>query len=194
MRVHVAAVCSGLLIACAASGADRLNIRPGEWEITSKTQMSGAFLPNETLAKMTPQQRAQLEASMREQANREEVERECVTEKEIQQPFGGADLEKNDCRQSMVQTSRTTQEVRFVCTGERKGSGVLKLNAPDPKRMTATVELRGGEGAETYLIRTQMSGRWLSDQCEEEDEDDSYDDESNGDYDEEGFDEDESGE
>lgn len=176
-----------LCLTFAASGADRIDLRTGTWEVTATTHMSGMLLSREELAKMTPQQRAQIEAAMKEEAAKgpqTEVTRECITAEDLERPFASADMEQ--CASTLVRTSRTTYEGQLECTGERKGGGLLKVNAPTPEAMTATFELRSGEGRDAFTIRSQMKGRWLSSQCDDEDapEDDEEDASSPDEFDE----------
>lgn len=173
------AVCAALPFA--AGGQDKLDIRTGTWEITATTHMSGTPLSNEMLSKMTPEQRAEVQAAMREEAAKgpqTEVSRECITPEEVERPFASADLE--NCTQQIVRTTRTTQEARLQCTGEYKGSGLLRVTAPNPQTMTATLELSAGDGPSPFTIKAQMKGRWLAAACEDEDAYDESDEEDAG--------------
>jgi hypothetical protein len=157
-------------LAYAASAAEKLDIRTGTWEVTATTQMSGMPLSDEMLGKMTPEQRAEIQAAMRAEAAKgpqTEVTRECITAEDVERPFESASGE--DCKQTIVRTTRTTQEARLVCTGEHKGEGLLRVNASNPETMTATLDLRAGDGPNAFTIKAQMKGRWLSAACEDED-------------------------
>ncbi|MGH8176389.1 MAG: DUF3617 domain-containing protein [Steroidobacter sp.] len=163
-------------VAPLAMAAEKIDIRPGTWEITATTHMSGApTVSQDLLSKMTPQQRAELEAAFKAEAAKgpqTEVSRECITAEEAERPFKAA--EREGCTQIITRTTRTTQEARLVCTGENKGSGMLRVTAPNPETMTAAFELRSGDGPDAMTIKSQMKGRWLTAECEE---DDSYDEE-----------------
>jgi Protein of unknown function (DUF3617) len=171
-----AGICA--VLSLAAGAQEKLDIRTGTWEITATTHMSGTPLSDEMLSKMTPEQRAEVQAAMREEAAKgpqTEVSRECITPEEVERPFASADLE--DCTQQIVRTTRTTQEARLQCTGEHKGSGLLRVTAPNPQTMTATLDLRAGDGPTPFTIKAQMKGRWLAAACEDEDAYDESDDE-----------------
>jgi hypothetical protein len=173
--------------ALSASAEDKLDIRTGTWEVTATTHMSGTPLSREMLGKMTPQQRAEIEAAMKAEVAKgpqTEVTRECITTEDVEHPFKSASTE--DCTQSISRTTRTTQEVRLVCTGEYKGTGLLRVNAPNPESMTATLDLRAGEGPEALTIKSQMKGRWLAAGCDDEDaqEEDEEDASAPDEYDE----------
>jgi Protein of unknown function (DUF3617) len=165
-----------LLIACFAaphaSAAEKLDVKPGLWEIASTHHISGLPpMPKEWLDKVTPEQRAEMEAAFKREAEKgpqTDTERECITQKEAEQPFNVADAK--DCKQTIVRTTRNTQEVRLTCTGEFKGTGVMRVTTPTPETMTGTLDLQLGEGKDAMKIKSQLKGRWLGPDCGDEDE------------------------
>ena len=167
-----------VMASLAADAQQKLDIRTGTWEITATTHMSGTPLSNEMLQKMTPKQREEIQAAMRAEAAKgpqTEVTRECITAEEVERPFASAEID--DCSQEIVRTTRNTQEARLTCTGEYKGSGVLRVTAPNPETMTATLDLSAGDGPASFTVKSQMKGRWLAATCEDEDAYDESDDE-----------------
>jgi len=154
-----------------AGSAEKLNVKTGLWEITSVSQISGMPpLPKDMLDKMTPEQRAQMEKAMQQESKgpRTDTERECITQKEVDHPFEGK--EDDDCQHTIVQTTRTSQEVRLTCTGEHKGSGTFRISTPTPESMSGTLDLRMGEGDHIMTVKSQLKGRWLGPDCGDEDE------------------------
>lgn len=190
------------VLACAslpllAASAEQLNVKLGLWEITSVTRTSGMPpLPKELMDKMTPEQRAAMAAEAKANAAgapSKDTDRECITQQDLERPFQSASTE--DCKQTIVAATRTSQEVRLVCKGEQHGSGVLRIATPTPETMNGTLDLKVGEGADAFTIKGQLSGRWLGADCGDEADDDeedsadlSDDDES---YDDETYDDDE---
>jgi len=171
---------AGLLsLPLAASAADRLNVKLGLWEITSTTQMTGMpQLAPELLAKMSPQQRAQMEAAFKAEASKgptKDVSKECVTRKDLDHPFSTSS-DRKDCKQTVVTTTRTSQEVHMVCTGQHKGTGTFRVNAPNPQTISGDFNLTSAEGANPMVIKMQLKGRWLSPDCGDEGEDEESDD------------------
>ena len=161
-----------------AIAADKLDIKPGLWEITSTHHITGIPpMPKELADKVTPEQRAAMETAFKKEADKgpqTDTDRECITKKEAEQPF---DLgEAKDCKQTVVRTTRTSQEVRLSCSGELKGSGVLRVTTPTPESMTGTLDLQLGDGEDSMKVKSQLQGRWLGPDCG--DEDDAGDDES----------------
>lgn len=167
---------SGILLAAAcflvpvAAAAEKLNVKPGLWEINSTSRISGVPpLPPEVLAKMTPEQRAQMEAAFKAETQKgpqRDVDRECITLEELERPFQSANAE--NCTQTIVATTRTTQEVRLVCTGEYKGSGVFRVTTPTAETMTGTLDLSMGEAKNAMRIQAKLDGRWLGADCGDE--------------------------
>jgi hypothetical protein len=169
-----------------AGAADKLNVKTGLWEITTVSHISGSPpLPKEVLERMTPQQRAEMAAAIKEQASKgpqTDTDRQCLTQKDLDHPFESADSE--DCTHTIVRTTRTSQEMKLSCTGKHKGSGSLRVNATTPESMNGELDIKIGEGSDVMTIKSQLKGRWLGPDCGDEDETD--------DSDADGHDEDES--
>lgn len=172
--VLVAAAVATALPAWAA--AETLNVKTGLWEITSVTETRGMPpLPKELLNSLTPEQRAKMEAEIRAgQKNADkDTDRECVTQKDLEQPFQSANTK--ECKQTIVKSSRTAQEVQIVCSGGIPGSGVFKVSASNPETMSGTLDLKLGEGADAMTIKARLQGRWLSSDCGDEADSDDAD-------------------
>ena len=162
-----------------AAGADKLNVKLGLWEITSITRFSGMPpLPKELMDKMTPQQRAEMAAKIKAASEEEpepEVSSECITQEDLDKPFASANSE--ECTQTVVRTTRNTQEMRLVCTGKTKGSGTFRVTTPTPETMTGDLDLKVGEGSNVMTLNGKIKGRWLGADCGDEDDSNDVDDE-----------------
>lgn len=173
------AVAALLLTTLSAAGAERLNVKLGLWEMTSIMRFSGVPpLPKEVMDKMTPEQRAKMIADLKAAAAEEpeeEVSSECITQEDLDKPFSSAD---DDCTQTVVRTTRNTQEIRMSCTGKIKGSGLLRVTTPTPETMTGELDLKTGEGPDAFTLKGKIKGRWLGPDCGDEDDDDMDDDEN----------------
>jgi hypothetical protein len=171
---HIGAGLAGaacLLAPLLAVSAEQLAIKTGLWEITSSTQMSGTpQLPKEVTASMTPEQRAKLEADLKSASKdpKRNVDRSCITKKDVENPFHGA---SENCKQSIVRTTRTAQEVRLVCSGALKGTGFIRINAPTPESMTGVMDIKMGDGTDALNLKANLTGRWLGADCGEEADD-----------------------
>ena len=159
-------------VAPLAVAADKLDVKPGLWEITSTHQISGIPpMPKEWQEKVTPEQRAAMETAFKKEAEKgpqTDTDRECITKQQAAQPFDVGDTK--DCTQTVVRTTRTTQEVHLSCKGEYKGNGVLRVTTPTPETMTGTLDLQLGEGKDAMKVKSQLKGRWLGPDCGDEDD------------------------
>jgi hypothetical protein len=162
-----------------AAAPERLNVKLGLWEMTSIMRFSGVPpLPKEVLDKMTPQARAKMIADLKAASQEEpepETSSECITQDDLDKPFQSAN--SDDCKQTIVRTTRTSQEIRLVCTGKTSGSGTFKVNTPTPETMNGTLDLKAGDGPDPFVIKGTIKGRWLGADCgDEDDSDDNNDD------------------
>ena len=168
-QIALLACCCGAPLALAA---DKLDVKPGLWEITSSHHITGIPpMPKEWADKVTPEQRAAMEAAFRKESEKgpqTDTERECINKQDAEKPF---DIGDKDCTQTVVRTTRTTQEVRLSCTGETKGSGVLRVTTPTPETMTGTLDLQLGDGKDPMRVKSELKGRWLGPDCGDEAED-----------------------
>jgi Protein of unknown function (DUF3617) len=159
-------------VAPLAVAADKLDVKPGLWEITSTHQISGIPpMPKEWQEKVTPEQRAAMETAFKKEAEKgpqTDTDRECITKQQAEQPFDVGDTK--DCTQTVVRTTRTTQEVHLSCNGEYQGNGVLRVTTPTPETMSGTLDLQLGEGKDAMKVKSQLKGRWLGPDCGDEDD------------------------
>lgn len=179
MNVRMSSMLAVATLGLPALGhTETLNVKLGLWEITSLTETRGMPpLPKGLLDKLTPEQRRNMEAEIKAEQKKgadKDTDRECITQKDIERPFESSNTK--ECTQSIVTTTRTTQEVRIVCTGGIPGSGLLKITAPTPENMSGSLDLKLGEGAEAMTIKAQLQGRWLSSDCGDEADNDDGDD------------------
>ena len=181
MNIPLRATAALFACCCAAPlalAADKLDVKPGLWEITSTHNISGIPpMPKDWADKVTPEQRAAMEEAFRKESAKgpqTETDRKCITKQDADKPF---DIADKDCSQTIVHTTRNTQEVRLSCTGETKSSGVLRVTSPTPETMTGTLDLQLGEGKDPMKVKSELKGRWLGPDCGDEAADDSADDE-----------------
>jgi hypothetical protein len=177
--LKITAIAALLLAALSAGGAEKLNVKLGLWEMTSISRFSGMPpLPKEVTDKMTPQQRAEMAAKIKAASEEEpepEVSSECITQEDLDKPFASSNTE--ECTQTVVRTTKNTQEIRLVCTGKTKGSGLFRVTTPTPETMTGDLDLKVGEGSEVMSISAKLKGRWLGADCGDEDDGDGEEDE-----------------
>ncbi len=161
-------VSAGAILLAHAAGP-KFNIKPGLWEITSTGTSSGTPpIPDDVLARMSPDQRAKFEASMQAamaQANAPHVVKSCITEKQLEQgpDFGGGD--SKSCKQTIVTQTSTAMEVHMECSGEQKMSGTLRYQAVSSEAVSGSTDMVVTNGTKTMSSKHNMQGKWLGSDC-----------------------------
>lgn len=162
---------AGLLAPLAVSAAEPLNVKTGQWEITTLTQTQGTPpIPEDVLAKMPAEQRAKLEAMF---GNREGAppkahkSTECVTKEDLAKPFHAS--EDENCQTTILKSTSTTQDIAVSCKGEHVSSGKMHIEAPTPESMKGLLDIALQGGKSPMQIKTQISGRWLGPTCKKDD-------------------------
>ena len=174
-RTSIAA--AGLIAAALAAGnarAETLDIRTGLWETTSTMTMTGmtgagagaAQMPD--TSKMTPEQRAHIEALMKTMRGEPKttVTRTCVTQETLEKDR--FDEHESNCTRTVVEKTKKLVHMTLACKSERGGTGHGEFRYEAPNRETlkggfemTTIPAKGG----TIHMKSQTSGRWLSADC-----------------------------
>jgi hypothetical protein len=158
-RVFTALVLTALPL---VSQAATLDIKTGAWEVTTTTAMSGMPMPKEALAKMPPEQRAKVEASMRAQAGqgKPQTSRSCVTREDLDRgQLGHSD--KPNCKRKVITQNAGHLEMEEVCTGPEPSKSHFKFDATSNERYTGSIDMLRGDSK----VHVDLSGRWLSATC-----------------------------
>jgi uncharacterized protein DUF3617 len=156
--------CAGI---CAAQTP--LNVKTGEWESTISSDTSGQLpIPQEMIDKMTPEQRAKMEAMMKArgmQGPRTTVTKHCVKKEDLDKPFGN---DNKSCKPTIVNSSATKQEIHMDCeVGGGKQVGTLKFEAVDSSTVKGSMQMTASNGGRTMNVNSTFSARWLGPACTE---------------------------
>jgi len=161
----LALVCT---VACNAQTTP-LNVKTGEWESTIASDTSGQLpIPQDMLDKMTPEQRAKMEAMMKArgmQGPRTTVTKHCVKKEDLDKPFGN---ENKSCKPTIVTSSATKQEIHMECEmGGGKQVGTLKFEAVDSSTVKGSMQMTASNGGRTMNVNSTFSAKWLGPACTE---------------------------
>ena len=146
-----------------------LNVKTGEWEVTTTGESTGQLpIPQAMLDKMTPEQRAKMEAMMKArgmQGPRTIVNKHCVKKEDLDKPFGNDD---KSCKRTIVTASATKQEIHMECEmGGGKQVGTLKFEAVDSSTVKGSMQMTASNGARTMNVNSTFSAKWLGPACTE---------------------------
>jgi hypothetical protein len=162
-------VIAGLCAAAALAQTTALDLNPGLWQITSTGSMSGAPpIPPETLANMTPEKRAQVQAMMQAamaHAGEPQIAQRCVTEDQLRRGLNFDERTNPSCHRTMVSTSSTLLVVHEECTGARPMVGDFRFTAVDRETMKGDITVVMGTSANATTVQRSLQGKWLGSDC-----------------------------
>jgi hypothetical protein len=143
-----------------------LNVKPGLWEMTVNVDMPGGVPPGVDTSKMTPQQKAQMDAIMKGRglgAGKPTVTQSCVTKEDLAQNRMQQDPPNSSCTTKVTKSTATMTDMIQTCTGAAEGTREMHVEAPSPTSMKMVAKSTAGRGAGMTLT---MTGKWLSDKCD----------------------------
>jgi hypothetical protein len=161
-----------VLLAGMMSAADTvtpLDLRPGLWEGTTTIERNGTPpIPPELLSRMTPEQKAELEARIKagpSQGSQTNSHKQCVTKQDLQKPFiFGQD--NGLCQRTVVSASSSKQEFRIACSGAiYEAAGIVRVEAIDREHVKFTSEVTSGDGPHPMKIKVTGLGKWVGEAC-----------------------------
>ena len=170
-RATCLALSLGIAAALPALAADSpaFKVKPGLWQMTTDSERSGTLpIPDETLARMTPEQRARLDANMQQSMRpRHGVTKECVTQADINRDFEGFAMGGGQCTRTVTERTATVRAGTFSCTGREKSSGSYRFEAATAEAMVGKWNAAVGEGGKTMNMKAAIQGKWLGADCGE---------------------------
>lgn len=169
--LKIAASISVISVVCGALwAADTLNVKPGQWESTMTTQMTGLPpIPQEVLDKMTPQQRQMMEERMKgNQTTHPVTTKSCLTKEDIQKGFNGGDDDKA-CTRTVISSSSSKQEIKIECNRDSgKQTGIVKIEAASSESVKGSGQFTMSQGARSMTVNSSFTAKWLGPTCEKE--------------------------
>ena len=156
-----------VMLAYAADPA--LDVKTGLWELTSTGTMSGAPpIPQEALARMTPEQRAKMESAMQEaigRNNQPHVSKSCITQKQLEKAPNFAEQQNKSCKQTVVNRTTSLIETRVECSGPQKMTGTFRFQAQSREAIHGDVSMVMSDGNKTMTSKHTIQGKWLGADC-----------------------------
>lgn len=160
-----------LFSSCAAFAADKmqpLDVKLGLWETTVATQMSGMPpIPPEALARMTPQQREQMQAAMAARGGpgaKPTVTKSCLTKDKLEKAMFGE--ERPNCKQTVVTSTSSKAEVRMECQEKQmKSTATVMVEALNSENVKGSVKGEASGEGNTMNFNSNFTSKWLGASC-----------------------------
>ncbi len=151
--------------------------KPGLWETTSTTEMSGMpampampQIPPEQLAKMTPQQRAQVEAMMKSRmgaaggAPQSNTTKVCLTADSFKNALAMSQNREN-CTNKLTASTSSSQTIHMECTqGKTNLTGDMMVERVDAEHAKGNAVMKTS-GEVAMNIKMSFATKWLSSDC-----------------------------
>lgn len=171
MSVLVVLASAAALAAGSAQGAS-LNVKPGLWETSTQSQVSGMPpIPPEELAKMPPEARARMQAAMQagmNEMNKPRTAKYCVSQEEIDKGFAAEQARHGNesCQRVVVSSSANAQTVHITCTGEGETTtGTINIVASSPEAVSGAFDFNVSGHGNNMKMHSTLTSRWLSADC-----------------------------
>ncbi|HEY1725957.1 MAG TPA: DUF3617 family protein [Steroidobacteraceae bacterium] len=148
----------------------KLNIKLGLWEIKTQPQVNGEMpMSDERLEKMSPDQRARMQAAMQAamaHMQQPRTMKECMTAEKRAQGFDTGNDDPSRCQQTVGKDTSSDFELSRVCASEQgKTSTDMKFHAVSSDHVVGTVNAVMSRGTKSMTINSTMEGKWLGSDC-----------------------------
>jgi hypothetical protein len=174
MKLSVAvAFAAGTLVQ--AAEPTPLDLKAGEWEYSVTMKMAGMpqmaqmpQIPADKLAQMPPEQRAKIEAMLKNAGNmasgKPMINKHCVKKEDLTN-FNPTGMSKT-CKMTVVGSSGSKFEAKVVCDEpDNKTTSTIVAEAQGPESMKFTVTSTGTNHGKPVDMNINGTGKWLSAAC-----------------------------
>jgi hypothetical protein len=156
-----------------------IDVKTGEWEYTVTTQMSGLpqsaqqmpSIPPEQLAKMSPDQRAKIEAALKRAGAMTSgrpattTSKSCIRKEDLAKmiPNGNKD---QSCKITLVSSSRAKQEMKMDCESNGgKQTGTVVVEALSPESTRFNFQMAADQDGHAMNMTVNGTSKWLGATC-----------------------------
>jgi hypothetical protein len=164
-------VCSSLVL-LAADKVTPLNVKEGLWEMTVTHSMTGMpampAIPPNTLAKMTPEQRARMEAAMKQSGTggtSTDVRKECITKEKLERNSAFSDNRK-ECTRTVLNSTGSKLEIKVHCEEKQVSTdSTLLLETVGSDNVKGTMQSVTNANGRTMNMNFTFSSKYLGPAC-----------------------------
>jgi len=162
-------------VAMLAQDIKPVDIKPGLWENTTVTQISGLTMP--AMPQLTPDQLAKLPPATRDMmkggpgAPQTNTMKVCITREQLSKPL----LSRQDksCTNKLVSSTSNTQQIHVECVrGNTTSAGDLSLERVDSEHLKGDMTMKTagdsstkGSVGQNMTIKMSFNNKWLSSDC-----------------------------
>jgi hypothetical protein len=163
---RVGFVSLGILGGIAFAQTSRL--KPGLWEAASEMNMGdvASMIPQDKLAKMTPEQRAQVEAMMKRSASTPMSTKLCYTKEQLDKGLNYNMERAGTCTSKTISNNGSKQVSEISCdSAKAKTTGTVSMEAIDPEHYAGVVQMHSVSNGQPRDMTIKVTGKWLGSNC-----------------------------
>ncbi|MGO9863806.1 MAG: DUF3617 domain-containing protein [Terriglobales bacterium] len=171
-KFALAAIVFSVLTLWAADKITPLNVKLGLWENTVTHSITGMpampAIPPDTLAKMPPEQRARIEAMMKQSGMggpATDVHKECITQEKLDKQ-SAFDVTQHGCTRTVVTSTASKLELKIHCEQKQAISdGTLVVEASGADSAKGTMHLVTNAAGRNMNMDFSFSSKYLGPDC-----------------------------
>lgn len=176
-RLLLGLCCMLPFAAWAADEIKPLDIKPGLWEATVTMEMTGLpampAMPQidpETLAKMPPQQRAQIENMMKGRGGspRTTTTKFCITQEAINRAHVFDNNNNKNCSYKVISSTSSKVQAHVDCVDDRTKmttTGDMNFERVDSEHIQGSMVMKSSGNDRAVDMKSTYSNKWLSSDC-----------------------------
>jgi len=154
-----------------AADAIKFDVKLGLWETTNSFQTSGmpqVSLPPNALANLTPEQRAKVEAMMKDQGSgrpRTTTQKSCLTREKMDKRELFSD-DRKECTRTVVSSTSSKIEMKVQCNSDgAKTNGTFRVEALNSETVKGSMQMASVSGDKTINMSSNFTSKWLGPDC-----------------------------
>lgn len=149
-----------------------LNVKLGLWQTTITTNMSGLpGIPDSALAQLSPDQRAKIEAAMKQVSGQPMTTKSCMTKDKLEKSEGFRNAPKS-CTYTVVSSTSSKLEMKLSCTQNGMTmSGNVHVEATDSENVKGSIQMNtsgngsASAGGNTMNMNSTFTSKWVGAAC-----------------------------
>jgi hypothetical protein len=130
-------------------------------------------IPPETLAKLPPDQRAKLEAALKQSSNMMSgkptttTNKNCIKKEDLAKLNPGGNTDKS-CKMTVLSSSHAKQEIKMDCDSpDNKTTSTVTIEALSSESSKFSLVSNGTSNGQPMHMTVNGTGKWLSATCTE---------------------------
>lgn len=167
----VAALCALATGLIAQTKITPMNVKTGQWQSTQTVTMSGSLgIPPDLEAKLTPEQRAQFEAAMKQSPMTRPqtfTNKGCLKQEDLtKDPFANKNMQDMKCHENLLRSTSSEAEADISCEGPQATFKYhLTFQASDQEHVTGTGHGSATMGGHTMNSEVKFDSKWIQATC-----------------------------